>query len=84
VKNQNGKIKARAKKPLSWNYYDRLPPELKKLLQDAPYPLQLSGVRNRIKKYGVEAYVKIVKKKIDEITKKSCAATYGPDHPQSR
>ena len=82
--NKKGKIKARNAKPLSWNYFDRLPPRIKQIFQNAPYPLQVSNVKKSLQYYGVEQYAKILENQIKEITKKSCAATYGQDHPQAK
>jgi hypothetical protein len=85
MRNFNGKVLIpRAKRSYTWKYFDSLPKEVKEVIQNAPYKIQIKNVRERVRRLGVAEFVRQTQKQIDDYTKKSCAATYGPDHPQSR
>lgn len=61
-----------------------LSPRVRQALANANYNYGLNGIRPMIKKYGEDAFIKILMAGDDKRTAETCMALYGPSHPQAR
>lgn len=77
--NNNGTI-CLPKTNQAMDVYDSHPPEIRQVLQEAPYDLNICILSDDLDSAKL---AKALEMRIAEITKVSCLATYGPDHPQS-
>lgn len=62
-----------------------LPLELRRMINDAPYPVNPLDVITLMRK-GLDAHTikALVDRRMNEIIKQEVLATYGPDHPQAK
>ena len=67
-----------------WRCYDKLPPSIKILVQNAPYKLHCKNINSILIHFGLEEAERELPKIIQEVVRKSASLTYGPDHPQAQ
>ena len=80
--NTGGTISVPSSRKISLDKFDSLPIDLKKAIWYCPLKLTFKdSVIDEL--LHLKDREKIIKEQLDEIVRKSCLETYGPDHPQS-
>lgn len=78
-----GKTHAKLSKEGSWAAYDRLPIEIKRLIQEAPFNYSTRNIPGAIKKLGREKVAEMIRANIKAHIKREASSHYGPTHPQA-
>lgn len=78
-----GKMHSKLNKEGSWGAYDRLPPEIKRLIQEAPFNYSTRSIPGALKKLGREKVAEMIRANIKAHIKREALAHYGPAHPQA-
>ena len=81
--NNVGKMHSKLNKEGSWGAYDRLPLEIKRLIQDAPFNYSTRNIPGALKKLGREKVAEMIRANIKAHIKREALAHYGPAHPQA-
>lgn len=64
---------------------EALPFELRRMINDAPYPINpLDIIKLMRKGWDTNIIKAFVERRMNEIIKQEVLATYGPDHPQAK
>lgn len=67
----------------AWSAYDRLPVEIKRLIQDAPLNYSTRSVPGMLRKIGKAKLIEIMRANMARDLRTAARMDYGPDHPQA-
>lgn len=68
----------------AWSSYDRLPKEIKRMLQEAPFNYSTRNVTGLLRKLGKERLAQMTRENIAKDTMMAAKLDFGPDHPQAQ
>lgn len=68
----------------SWDAFDRLPVEIKRLIQEAPLNYSTRSVPGMLRKIGKAKLIEIMRANMARDVRAAARMDYGPDHPQAQ
>lgn len=82
--NAPGVVVHQAPRDAYYETMDKLPREIRMLINEAPYPLSCFDFQKMLDcGYSVEMIINFARARLAQIVKVEVAATYGKDHPQA-